>query len=396
MRPTARARLRRARRVAGQVRHRAHRDAMYPLLRHVPLHDDLVVFQSWQGKQYSDNPRALSEELSRRRPDLRCVWVLRSRPVDVPDGVEVVRQWSRQYYETLARARWLVTNDLLDRRFVKRRGSTLVQTWHGTPLKRLGFDIATLRSRDTTYLDLLARQVQGWDFLVSPNPHSTEVFRRAFRYDGTVLETGYPRNDLLLSADREAVAGRLRSTLGIGPDRRVVLWLPTWRDHLHAPDSYQFPLALDVDAFARALGEDHVLLVRGHHHTAPNVPDLCRAGVRDVTGFPDVRELLLLADVLLTDYSSAMFDFAVTGRPLLFFAWDLEAYRDEVRGFTFDLELQAPGPVLRSTGDVIAALRDLDAVSRAYAGRYADWRTRFCALEDGHASGRVLDAVFAR
>lgn len=355
-----------------------------------------MLFDSWQGKQYSDNPRALSEELGRRRPDLRRIWVLRDPALQVPDDIGVVRRWSRQYYDTLAQARWVITNEVMDRRFVKRRGSTYVQTWHGTPLKRVGFDIETLRSRDKTYLDQVARDVESWDFLVSPNRHSTEVFRRAFRYEGPIIEAGYPRNDLLLAADRDAVARRVRRSLGIDTDRRVVLWLPTWRDHLHAQIGYQFPVALDLDAFSAALGDDHVLLVRGHHHTAANVAGLERPAVRDVTWFADVRELLLVADVLVTDYSSAMFDFAVTGRPILFFAWDLETYRDDVRGFTFDLESQAPGPVLRSTAEVLASLQELDAVSSAYAERYAAWQRRFCALEDGHASARVLDAVFGK
>lgn len=386
--------LRRGRRTAVSVRHRLHRDVRYPLLRHARLRDDLVLFDSWEGKQYSDNPRALSEELGRRRPDLRRVWVLRDPTLDVPTDVAVVRRWSRQYYDRLAQARWVIANDVMDRRFVKRRGSTYLQTWHGTPVKRVGFDIGTLHSRDTTYLDRVARDVESWDFLVSPNRHSTEVFRRAFRYEGRIIEAGYPRNDLLLAADRDVIARRVRCSLGIDPDRRVVLWLPTWRDHLHAPSGYQFPVALDPAAFSAALGDDHVLLVRGHHHAAANVPGLAGTAVRDVTSFADLRELFLIADVLVTDYSSAMFDFAVTGRPMLFFAWDLETYRDDVRGFTFDLESQAPGPVLRSTAQVLAALREIDAVSRAYADRYAAWQRRFCALEDGHASARVLDAVF--
>jgi len=388
--------LRRSRRTATRARHRLHRDVRYPLLRRAPLRDDLVLFDSWQGKQYSDNPRALSEELGRRRPDLRRIWVLRDPALQVPDDIGVVRRWSRQYYDTLAQARWVITNEVMDRRFVKRRGSTYVQTWHGTPLKRVGFDIETLRSRDKTYLDQVARDVESWDFLVSPNRHSTEVFRRAFRYEGPIIEAGYPRNDLLLAADRDAVARRVRRSLGIDTDRRVVLWLPTWRDHLHAQIGYQFPVTLDPDAFSAALGDDHVLLVRGHHHTAANVAGLERPAVRDVTWFADVRELLLVADVLVTDYSSVMFDFAVTGRPILFFAWDLETYRDDVRGFTFDLESQAPGPVLRSTAEVLASLQELDAVSSAYAERYAAWQRRFCALEDGHASARVLDAVFGK
>lgn len=377
------------RQVVGKVRHRLRRDLRYPLARRLPLRD-VVLFESWQGKQYSDNPRAISETLARVRPDLEQVWVLRGDP---PPGVRAVRRWSAAYYDALARSRWIVANDTLDRRYVKRPGTTYVQTWHGTPVKRLGHDLPVLRSRDTTYLDHLDHDVAAWDLLVSPNAFSTAVFRRAFRYDGEVVESGYPRNDLLSAPDRDAVREKVRDALGVG-DRKVLLWLPTWRDHLHAEVGYQFTMGLDVEAARAALSPGWLLLVRGHHHTAASMPPLGDDFVRDVTDHPDVRELYLAADVLVSDYSSAMFDFAVTGRPVVVFAWDLDEYRDDVRGFYLDLETEGPGPLVRTTLQLVEAVRDLDTLRARGADRLAAWRERFCALEDGHAAERVVARVF--
>jgi CDP-glycerol glycerophosphotransferase len=116
--------------------------------------------------------------------------------------------------------------------------------------------------------------------------------------------------------------------------------------------------------------------------------------VRNVTSYPDIQDLYLVADAVVTDYSSVMFDYANTGRPMVFFTWDLESYRDELRGFYFDLEADAPGPLVRTTGEVADALQDLDRLTEQYAQRYAAFRERFCSLEDGHASRRVVQAVW--
>jgi CDP-glycerol glycerophosphotransferase len=147
---------------------------------------------------------------------------------------------------------------------------------------------------------------------------------------------------------------------------------------------------------ARALGGDHVILLRTHF----NVRDPLResseqAGLLDVTRYPDIADLYLISDVLVTDYSSAMFDFAVTGRPMLFFTYDLENYRDQLRGFYFDFEAQAPGPLLRSTAEVIDALRDIDQVAKSHSAAYDAFTSRFCALDDGQAARRVVDRLLA-
>lgn len=154
-----------------------------------------------------------------------------------------------------------------------------------------------------------------------------------------------------------------------------------------------FGLPLDPAEFAARLGADHVLLVR-LHSLVTGRPELPAGPVRDVSGYPDVRDLYLAADLMVTDYSSTMFDFAVTGKPLIFFAYDLDDYRDRVRGFYFDLAPVAPGPVLGTGAEVLDAIADVHAVSAAYAERYRSFRSTFCSLDDGHATARVIDRLF--
>jgi CDP-glycerol glycerophosphotransferase len=357
---------------------------------------DGVLFESWRGKQYSDSPRAISEELSRRGgPDQ--LWVVNDRSVQMPDDIPTVVRLSRDYYSALARARWVVANDSMPTFYSKRAGTTYLQTWHGTPLKRIGFDMDTIHFANKNYLEEFRHEVAKWDFLVSPNSFSTEILRRAFRYDGEILETGYPRNDVFHAGEQEAIRERVRTWYGIPRDKRVVLWAPTWRDNAFTPGRrYVFPMTLDLARVADAVGGDTVLLFRGHHLVSATIDQAALSNdfVKDVTQYPDVSDLYLAADVLMTDYSSVMFDFANTGKPMLFYTWDLEMYRDVLRGFYFDFEKDAPGPLLRTTDEVIAALRDLEDVAASFSGPHAAFVERFCSLDDGRAAARVVDRVF--
>jgi CDP-glycerol glycerophosphotransferase len=144
------------------------------------------------------------------------------------------------------------------------------------------------------------------------------------------------------------------------------------------------------------LGRDHVILIRGHHHLANDVQPVSRRDFAiNVTAYPDIAELFLVTDVLVTDYSSAMFDFAATGRPMLFFTYDLEHYRDQLRGFSFDFEAEAPGPLLATSDEVLAAVRDLGAVAGGHRSAYEAFAAKYCPLDDGKAGARVCDRLFS-
>lgn len=350
-----------------------------------------ILFNSFNG-QFSDSPRAIYEELARRGPHPGAVWV-GERGGRAPEP-RTVPFYSWPYYLEAGRAGYIVSNLQMPTNFHKRASVTYLQTWHGTPLKRIGFDNPRWAANPSGLKDM-ARDCKRWDYLISQNAFSTEIFRRAFRFDGEILETGYPRNDVLNAPERGEIRTRVRRRLGLKDGERAILYAPTWRDNLVASRGpASFSLALDVPGLAGQLGDGYALLLRLHHKVARGAADTSGSFARNVTDHPDIRELYLAADVLVTDYSSAMFDFAVTGKPVLFYTYDLAEYRDEFRGFYFDLEAEAPGPLCRTTTELADALSDLDRVSADYAENYARFRKKFCSLDDGTAARRVADRVF--
>ncbi|MFF4326370.1 CDP-glycerol glycerophosphotransferase family protein [Streptomyces sp. NPDC001591] len=375
---------------------RVARDETYPAQRRLPV-KDLVVYDTFQGNGAGDAPRAIHEELLRRGEKLEHVWLVRDGRAEVPATARAVQYDSLEAWDVLARARYYVLNDSVPRSFRRRPGQTVVQTWHGTPLKQIGYDFTHDYYTSPEILEALAHDSAQWTLLASPSSYATPVLKRALGYDGEVIESGSPRTDALLRPDAERIA-EVRRRLGLPEGKKVVLYMPTWRENREGwSGGYKLDLQIDLDAARRELGEDHVLLVRGHYRVGEQLRDGVRDGfVRDVSRWPDATDLLLVADVLISDYSSAVFDFALTDKPLLLFTYDLEHYRDTLRGFTFDLEEKAPGPLLRDSASLIEAVRDADAVAARFAEARTAFRAEFCDLDDGHAAERVVDRMLGK
>jgi CDP-glycerol glycerophosphotransferase len=372
---------RRLRRVA----YAAHRDA--------PLRD-AVVYTSFDGRQVSDSPQAIHEELVRREAPLEHLWVVRDAQAPVPAGAVGLRLGSREHHEALARARFIVSNDHFPAWLRRRPEQACVQTWHGTPLKRLGVDVSD-RQRSARRLERRWPSIDNWQYVVSPSRFATPILREAYGIEGEMLETGYPRNDVLTGPEAAAAGRALRRRLGVPDGARTVLYAPTYRDHVvDERGRYRLDVRLDLRRLREVLGSDTVILFRKHHYIIDAVPATPDGFVRDVSAYPDGTRLLLAADVLVTDYSSIMFDYAVTRRPMLFFTYDFDAYRDEIRGFYLDLPSEAPGPLLRTSDELAAALADVEAVEAEFGARYDAFAARFCEFDDGHATRRVVDRVF--
>ncbi|WP_346111409.1 CDP-glycerol glycerophosphotransferase family protein [Nonomuraea maheshkhaliensis] len=363
------------------------RRVFYPAQRTEPLRDATVYVVN-DGRLYADSVRAIYEERLRRGDDREHLWVVKDGAFVPPGGATVIRAGSREHHEALARSRHIITNSFLPVWFRAREDQVVVQTWHGTPAKLIGGDQSHMKRdpRPPIWHRQVA-EVRGWDLLLSQSPWATPVLRKAFGYKGEILESGLPRNDVLNSPDRDALAAAVRERLGLAEGKRVVLYAPTWRDY----DRKNAMVKLDLAKAREALGADHEILVRAHPmQAAPAVPDIAR----DVTTYPDIADLLLVADVLVTDYSSVMFDFAATGKPIVLYGYDLAKYSAK-RGLYIDLPEQAPGPLLSTSADVVDALRSIDEVAAAHADRYDAFRATFAPRDDGKATARVVDHLFS-
>ena len=364
------------------------RDEVYPAAKEQPLLDT-VLFETFAGKGTGDNPGAICAELARRDLGLDLVYSQIDRSTVVPDGARGVVRWSPEWFELLGRARYLVVNASLPYFFRKREGQLYYQTWHGSPLKRIAHDRPHLDFFNWHHRRQLLVARSGWDWLLSQSEFCSWSLSSAFRYEGPVMEVGYPRNDVLSSPEAGKVRERVRRQLGIAEGTTAVLYAPTWRDNARVGAVFNKVLYLDPHQVVQQV-PDSVVLVRGHYNSVGAAEERDEdARVMDVTRYPDIADLYLAADVLVTDYSSVFFDFSITDKPMVFLAPDLLAYRDDNRGFYLDYHETVPGPVVEQTSEVIAAINAPDT----YAERREAFRREFNPLDDGHAAARVVDRI---
>ena len=341
--------------------------------------ENAVFFESFYGRTVGCNPQAIDRALAAQAPDVVRYWSVVDLSVAVPEGAVAVVEGSPEWWRARAASRLLVVNDWLRRRFARKPGQRVLQTWHGTPLKRLalhrpGFDPRRMAA--------VVKESRRWDVLLAQNTYSERILRKAYAFFGRpIWVEGYPRNDALVTGD----AASIRAALGIEQGERVLLYAPTWRD-----DRTEMVDFVDPEELARQT--DAVVLVRGHSRTIDTGRDRAGARVIDVTGYPETSQLLLAADALITDYSSVMFDFSVTGKPMYFLVPDLDHYRGQLRGFYFDLASRAPGPLVGSQKELVDALADPEH-EKTFAARYMAWRAQFNSRDDGHAAERVVARI---
>lgn len=273
----------------------------------------------------------------------------------------------------------------------------LLETWHGTPLKRLAFDLNDVVGGVSNYKDKFYRQKENWDYLLSDNPFSTEKFQSCFMYPKEkILEYGYPANDPLYAPDREERARKIKEKLGIPADKKVIMYAPTWRDdNYYEIGQFKFDLDLDVNRLEKEFGDEYVLLLRLHYLVVEAL-DMSKYGEFAVNGsaYDDVTDLYLITDILITDYSSVFFDFANLKRPVLYYTYDLERYRDVLHGFYLSMEDDLPGPMLLTNDEVVDAIKNIDQIQEKYKDRYEEFYNRFCCIDDGHATERVVNKIF--
>ena len=385
----------------------------------VPVDEKLVFFESFGGRSFSCSPRAIYLAMLGQEcfVDYRFVWsfegaeriesVAAHETLLRNNRTAVVQRESKEYFSALASAKVLVLNTRLPEYVTPKSDQVFVQCWHGTPLKRLGYDveIETTSALNTTQelADRFGLDAQKWTYLLSPSPYTSKHLADAFglpeeRRSDVIIEEGYPRNDEIALAHADVAGSRqaeLREALGVPEGKKVLLYAPTWRDDSYkAGVGYTFDYLIDFDLLRRELGDEWVVLFRPHYYIANHFDFSAYEGfVIDVAQWPNINELYIAADALVTDYSSVMFDYAILRRPIALFVPDYESYANDIRGFYIDLK-EIPGPHCMETKELVDVLKDLDGYWERYGSAYDVYVERFCPKDDGHAAERVIDRVW--
>lgn len=366
----------------------------------LPVKKNVVVLSSALGRSYAGNPKAIYEEMLKQGFDKKYtfVWFYDNKPHNIPGKHKQVRFKGFKYLFYMSIAGFWIF-DARQPKFVRKNNRVVyLQTWHGTPLKKLGLDMDNVYMSGEAdikdYHDEFRRNAQMWDMLISQNGFSSETFRRAFDFKGKMLETGYPRNDRLLADNTPGEINAIKKKLGLPYGKKVILYAPTWRDD----DSsglgvYHFTCGLDIGLMKENFGSEAVLAVKYHYLVKDNIDwSIYGNFVHVFDESTDITDIYLASDILITDYSSVMFDYSLLRRPMYFYCYDLARYKNVLRGFYFDFEETAPGPVSLTTKQLVQDIKN--GLSEKYKDKYDDFVEKYNPWDDGHAAEKIIECLF--
>ena len=362
-----------------------------------------IIFESFLGRQYSCNPKAIFEYMNEQYPKCKLYWSINPKYKENFLHLQTIERFTLKWYWKLARAEYWVFNSRLPLWILKPKATTYIQTWHGTPLKKLVFDMEEVHMPGTTtakYKQNFYLESRNWDYLISPNDYSSKIFKRAFRFEKVMLEYGYPRNDVLYNKNNENTISRIKHDLGIPTDKKVILYAPTFRDNqYYRAGNYKFDLPLDLNILKKRYGERSVFLLRMHYLIAENYDLTAYTGfVYDFSNKADINDLYLVSDLLITDYSSVFFDYANLKRPIILYMYDLKEYRKTLRGFYINLEKESPGPIIETEADLLCTLDEFFSTGefKDYHADYNAFYNKYCYLDDGSVTKRIVENVFLK
>ena len=346
-------------------------------LRLTRVEHNLIVFDSFFGCHISDSPLAIFDHIDHEK--YRCYFMV-NQPEDF-ENYPTIRRGSFRAYYYLSKAKFIIGNSRMPLAWKKKKGQVYLQTWHGTPLKRLvhdqiAFDAPSANSFEE-YCAIFTKDSDRWDYLFSGCPYASEKFRSAFKSNAEILEIGYPRNHKLYHHTDEDILG-IKKKLGISSEKRVILYAPTYRDNQNiGAESYFFDDRLDYELLHRDL--DNIVILVRYHYLVNQKKRLEYEDVIDVSSHQDINDLFLISDILITDYSSVFFDYSILKRPFFFFVPDFEEYEGELRGFYLDMNQDLPVKPVRTTEELIQQIKQADEYNfETFSSLYNPERNKEC------------------
>ncbi|MGL5903560.1 MAG: CDP-glycerol glycerophosphotransferase family protein [Cetobacterium sp.] len=363
------------------------KSSIVELMKLFPIKRNRCMFYSSYGANYGCNPKYISKYLKETNSNLELVWVLNSPEKYTLEGIKVVKNMSLVYFYNLATSKVIVTNFRTALDFKKRKNQKYIQTWHSSlRLKQIEKDAE--KSLPKEYLLQAKEDSEKIDYLLSGCKKSTEIFKRAFWYDGVILESGTPRNDFLFNIT-EKEKQQIKNSLGVKEDEKVLLYAPTFRK-ANSLDVYNLNYAELLDSLKIRFGGKWKILLRLHPHLINLSSNIKDENILDVTKYDDIQELLGVSDFLISDYSSLMFDFSITKKPCILYTPDLYEYTSSDRGLYFDIHKLPFESVLNNEALNKAILEFDDSYYRDNLEQFLEGVGSY---EDGKASERVADLI---
>lgn len=373
----------------------------------VKVDKNMVIFGAYNGKGYACSPKAVYEYMINedRFAEYRYVWIFdepeKYKFLENNKNTEVVKNktFKCERYAQMAKY-WIFNFRALDY-WTSSDDQVYVQCWHGTPLKRLGYDITDSDNAMNSVREIHSKYMvdaKRFDYLISSCKFVTDKFSSAWNLkelgnNAIVIETGYPRNDFLNTYKEDDVI-RIKKKLGLDiHNKKIILYAPTWRDNQHdSKNGYIYMNPVDFTYLQEQLSEEYILLFRAHYFIADNFDFEAYSGfIYNVSQYDDINELYIVSELLITDYSSVFFDYAILNRPMLFYMYDMEQYRDEIRGFYIDVN-NLPGPVLKTEKELVDSIRKID-FNVDMTDKLKSFNYEYNLMNDGKATERLVNAV---
>ncbi|MDR0913153.1 MAG: CDP-glycerol glycerophosphotransferase family protein [Methanobrevibacter sp.] len=362
---------------------------------------NIIVFESGNGRNYTGNPKYVYEYILDNvdTDKYKLIWSLEDLSIDIPGKVIKVKKNRIKYFYFTAIAQYWVFDTRPPIHLLKKDSCIFIQTWHGTPLKKLGLDMEMVNMGTQTnieeYKHLFEENSKHWDVLLSQNPYSSKIFKRAFNFNGKMLEIAYPRNDILTTGNSEEFIEELKNSLNLPKNKKIILYAPTWRDNeFYKNGDYKFVTEIDFKLLEKELSDEYCIIVKYHYliKEKENWEDFNNF-VFVANDLTDIQLLYLASDILLTDYSSVMFDYSILKRPIIFYTYDLENYKENIRDFYFNMENNVPGPLIKDNNDLINYFKNFneDAYFNEFGDKYQEFIDKFIPWDDGNSSKMLVD-----
>lgn len=351
------------------------------------IQNDKIIFINFNGKGFGDNPKYIASKLYEKKMNYRMIWFVKDNNVFVPDYIKKVRYNSISYWYHLYTSHFIVTNVQNGFDFDKRKGQCIMETWHASyTLKLLENDAEGKLSAE--YLRISNKNTKQSDLFISNSKLQSEEYRKSFRYTGEILESGYPRNDIFFK-DNTKLIKKIKKELNI-ENKYVIFYTPTFRDD-NSIKGYNINLNMVINSVKeKKLSSNIVVLVRMH----PNVKDYKKlfdfsSQIIDVTSYPDGQELLLISDMLITDYSTTMFDFMIFNSNIFIYASDLDEY-NKMRGLKpFMKEL--PFKICHNNQELEKEILSRNTIE--FEKKMSKFKNKYKSYDHGNATDKIVEYI---